>query len=211
MSKVYLVDDDSAVRTSLAFFLRAAGFTVHPFGAGQEFIASVGRLDPGCVMLDLRMPGMDGFEVIAALAGFRSKLPVIVMTGHGDVAIAVRAMKAGAIDFLEKPFEESVLIDILARVFASQADRLRDHDRQAEAAALLASLTDRERLVLVGLISGRANKVLAYDLGISIRTVEMHRASMMNRLGVRTFADALRIAFEGRIDLGDGAQSHLAA
>lgn len=211
MSKVYLVDDDSAVRTSLSFFLRTAGFTVRPFGAGQEFVAAISQLGSGCVLLDLRMPGMDGFEVIAALSAYRTQLPVVVMTGHGDVATAVRAMKAGAIDFLEKPFEEDVLLDILSRTFQSHAGRLGDDDRHAAAAALLAALTDRERHVLLGLVSGRANKVLAYELGISIRTVEMHRASMMDRLRVRTFADALRIAFEGKLDLGDGSYSHMAA
>ena len=196
MDYIYIVDDDEPVRSSLAFFLSAAGYKVQVYGGGQELVNDVANLAPGCLLLDVRMPGMDGFEVIAALSGYRAQLPVVVMTGHGDTATAVRAMKAGALEFLEKPFEESVLIDILARVFAQLGRRIEDHDRRTAALSLMTSLSERERNVLDGLCSGRSNKVLAYDLGISVRTVEMHRGSMMERLGVRSLAEALRIAFD---------------
>lgn len=195
MKQVYIVDDDESVRSSLAFFLSAAGFEVRAYASGRELVAEAAYL-AGCVLLDVRMPGMDGFAVIAALSAHRARLPVVIMSGHGDIASAVRAMQAGALDFLEKPFDEKMLLDILARVFAFHGHRVRDHDRRTEALTRMTSLSERELEVLQGLIAGHSNKVLAYDLGISVRTVEMHRASMMDRLGVRSLAEALRIAFD---------------
>lgn len=194
---VYIVDDDAAVRGSLTFFLMTAGFAARPYADPSTFLADAASLPPGCVLLDVRMPGISGFEVLERLAPRRAELPVVIMTGHGDVVTAVRAMKSGARDFLEKPFEEEMLLAILAQVFATLAGDVREQCRVADARSRLAALTDREREVLVRLLAGQPNKLVAFDLQISIRTVEMHRAAMMDRLQVRTFAEALRLALEG--------------
>ena len=195
MHSVYIVDDDDDVRASTAFYLQALGFAVRTYSGGREFLADADGLLPGCVLLDVRMPVMSGLDVLAALKPYLATLPVIVMTGHGDVATAVNAMKAGASDFIEKPFDETLLSEMLARVATSLAAVDTDDDRRA-ALAKLKKLTLRESDVLRELSTGLSNKVVAHELGISVRTVEMHRASMMERLGVRTFADALRITCE---------------
>ena len=200
---VYVVDDDPDVSASLAFFLEAANFTARTFGEAQTFVATSACLSPGCVLLDIRMPGIDGFEVLERLKLGRPILPVVVMTGHGDVFTAVRAMKLGAIDFLEKPFEEKMLLEILSRAFDNLDFAVRGLERRRSAADRIHSLTDREREVLIALLGGRPNKVIAYELDISVRTVEMHRAAMMDRLGVRTFADALRLALDGGIQIDE--------
>lgn len=194
---VYVVDDDAAVRESMSFFIGSAGLIARPFGDPHEFIAASEGLSPGCVLLDYRMPGLDGFEVLAQLEPRRAELPVIMMTGHGDIVTAVRAMKLGARDFLEKPFEEDVLLEILERTFDFLEGSVREAGMKRDACGKLSHLTEREREVLHGLLAGQPNKVLAYELGISIRTVEMHRAAMMDRLGVRTLAEAMRLAFDG--------------
>ena len=169
------------------------------FDTGTAFLAVADGLEPGCVLLDVRMPGADGFEVLTGIAARGAALPTVVMTGHGDVLTAVRAMKLGAADFLEKPFTEDMVVAVLDRLFANlDADVAQDISRHA-AAEKIARLTEREAEVLHGLIAGHSNKVLAYDLGISVRTIEMHRASLMDRLDVRTFAEALRIAFEAGV------------
>lgn len=192
---VYIVDDDAIVRASLAFFLKSAGFSSRSFAGGRDFVADVASLPLGCVLLDIRMPDLDGFDVLTALGGRTAAMPTIVMTGHGDVATAVRAMKLGASDFLEKPCDEDTMMATLERAFVTLEDHALDLTTQEAARAIVARLTQREDDVLRGLIEGRSNKVLAYELGLSVRTVEMHRASMMERLGVRTLPDALRIAF----------------
>jgi len=196
---VYVVDDDAIVRASTAFFLKSAGFATRSYGSGRDFIADVASLRLGCVLLDIRMPDFDGFDVLAALGARIASMPTIVMTGHGDVATAVRAMKLGANDFLEKPCEEDAMIATLERAFTVLEDHALDLTTQDAARAIIARLTQREDDVLRGLIEGRSNKVLAYELGLSVRTIEMHRASMMERLGVRTLPDALRIAFRAGI------------
>lgn len=198
---IYILDDDEAVRSSLAFFVASAGFSARAFAVPDAFLAEADNLSPGCVLLDIRMPVLDGFQILERLEKKRAVLPAVVMTGHGDIATAVRAMKLGACDFVEKPFEENVLLEILRRVFVALDDNLRDLSRRDDVRARLDRLTAREREVLAGLIAGRANKLIAYDLDISVRTVEMHRAGMMERLGVRTLADALRLAMEGGVGL----------
>ncbi len=200
LNRVYIVDDDADVGASLEFFLGTAGFATTVFADPRIFMDASSHLAPGCVLLDLRMPNIDGFEVIQQLNRNASALPIVVMTGHGDVVTAVRVMKLGAIDFIEKPFEEATLLEILSRTFALLAGNIRDRERRSMARARLDRLTDREREVLVALLAGHANKVVAFELDISVRTVEMHRAAMMERLGVRTFAEALRLALEGGID-----------
>lgn len=191
---VYLVDDEEAIRRSAGFMLKTSGFQVKPFPSGVEFLKEK-ELEPGCVLLDIRMPGMDGLEVQRALHERGSTLPVIVMTGHGDVTVAVQAMKGGAVDFIEKPFEKAVLMSALNEGFSriEQADRSRV--RRDEAETRLHALTPRERDVLLGLVRGHPNKTIAYDLDISPRTVEIHRANLMTKLGVASLSEALRIAF----------------
>ena len=192
---VYIVDDDETVRASTSFFLRIAGFEPRSYSSGKEFCDAAARLPPGCILLDIRMPGFDGFDVLEALGTHSFAMPVIVMTGHGDVATAVKAMKLGAIDFIEKPFEEDALLQELMGAFGALDDRVTERQQQDEARTKLGRLTPREVDVLIGLIAGHSNKVLAFKLGLSVRTIEMHRASMMDRLGVRTLPDAFRIAF----------------
>jgi two-component system response regulator FixJ len=193
--QVYVVDDDEAIRRSLNFMLRTSGHTVELFTNGEEFLKAAGKLRPGCVLLDIRMPGMDGLEVQRAMAEQGIGLPVIIMTGHGDVGLAVRAMKAGAIDFIEKPFEKATLMSALEQGFSRIGETDLRKLRAQEAATRLEALTSRERDVLKGLVAGLPNKSIAHDLGISPRTVEIHRANLMTKLDVKSLSEALRIAF----------------
>ena len=196
---VHVVDDDPAVRRSLERLLDAAGFHVVSYQSPAAFLNAASGLSAGCVLLDIRMPGVDGLEVQARLNRLRVNLPVIVMTGHGDVPSAVRAMKAGAVDFLEKPFDDETLLNAIGGAFA-KASRLIGGDREAvRAAQRIATLSPREREVLDALLAGRPNKVIAFDLNISVRTVEVHRARMMERLGTKQFADAIRLALMAKL------------
>ncbi|WP_414713417.1 response regulator transcription factor [Sphingomonas sp.] len=180
--------------------LRTSGHKVDLFTQGEEFLKGAAKLDPGCVLLDIRMPGMDGLEVQRALAEQGVSLPVIIMTGHGDVGLAVRAMKAGAIDFIEKPFEKATLMSALEQGFSRIGETDLRRLRAQEAATRLEALTPRERDVLKGLVSGLPNKSIAYDLGISPRTVEIHRANLMTKLDVKSLSEALRIAFAAGLE-----------
>jgi two-component system response regulator FixJ len=192
---VHLVDDDEAIRRSVGFMLKTSGFHVRTYQSGVDLLKSAGNLEPGCILLDIRMPGMDGLEVQAALRDKGITLPVIVMTGHGDVTLAVQAMKAGALDFIEKPFEKAVLLSALEHGIDRLKRSAANVERADEAAVRLQALTPRERDVLDGLAKGLPNKTIAYDLGISPRTVEIHRANLMSKLEVKSLSEALRIAF----------------
>jgi two-component system, LuxR family, response regulator FixJ len=192
---VHVVDDEDAVRRSLDFALRTAGFEVEKWPDGQAFLKGADRSAPACVLLDVRMPGMDGLQVQQEMATLGLNLPVIVLTGHGDIATAVEAMQAGAVDFLEKPFERVRLLGALEIGFERLADREGKRQREQWAKTQVASLTQREQEVLEGLACGYPNKTIAYDLGISSRTVEVYRANAMEKLEVANFADALRVAF----------------
>ena len=192
---VHLVDDDGAIRRSASFMLKTSGYQVRSYESGVELLKSPGELSQGCILLDIRMPGMDGLEVQQALRDKGVILPVIIMTGHGDVTLAVRAMKAGAIDFIEKPFEKATLLGAIEQGVKRLRDVEKGHDLAKEAAVRLGALTPRERDVLGGLAQGLPNKTIAYDLGISPRTVEIHRANLMAKLEVRSLSEALRIAF----------------
>lgn len=192
---VYLVDDDDAIRRSASFMLKTSGFTVATFASGTDFLNEARDLDAGCVLLDVRMPDIDGLTVQSELKARGIALPVIVMTGHGDVTVAVAAMKAGAVDFLEKPFEKAELVAALEDGFARIDQSGHRAERAAIAVIRLKALTPRERDVLRGLVNGLPNKTIGYDLGISPRTVEIHRAHLMTKLEVRSLAEALRIAF----------------
>ena len=195
---VHVVDDDPAVRRSVAFMLKTSGHDVQTHESGAELLKQASALDRGCILLDIRMPGMDGIEVQQALQAKGVNLPVIIMTGHGDVTLAVTAMKAGAVDFIEKPFEKTALLASLDEAFARLSRKGATDDRMRDAAVRLQALTSRERDVLDGLAEGLPNKTIAYDLGISPRTVEIHRANLMTKLAVRSLSEALRIAFAAR-------------
>jgi two-component system response regulator FixJ len=203
--QIYIVDDEAAVRRSISFMLRAAGYQVESFDSGEAFLRAAPQLAMGCVLLDVRMPGMDGLEVQAAMRDRGIRLPVIIITGHGDVAIAVRAMKAGATDFIEKPFEKAKLLDALVTACQLQGNAADILRLVEDANAMLKVLTARERDVLDGLVAGLPNKTIAYDLGISPRTVEIHRANLMIKLGAKSLSDALRIAFMARVKGPDDA------
>jgi two-component system, LuxR family, response regulator FixJ len=192
---IHLVDDDSAVRRSVGFMLKTSGHQVHAYESGLELLKNASKLDDGCILLDIRMPGMDGLEVQHELQEKGVGLPVIIMTGHGDVGLAVKAMKAGAVDFIEKPFEKATLISSIEEGFRRLSRREAMGDRKKDAEVRLEALTPRERDVLNGLAEGLPNKTIAYDLGISPRTVEIHRANLMAKLEVRSLSEALRIAF----------------
>lgn len=192
---IHLVDDDGAVRRAAGFMLKTSGFQVKSYESGVELLKSTSELDAGCILLDIRMPGMDGLEVQQALRDKGVMLPVIIMTGHGDVSLAVKAMKAGAIDFIEKPFEKETLLGAIDQGMRRLRQAETGRDLAMEANARLQVLTSRERDVLEGLAKGLPNKTIAYDLGISPRTVEIHRANLMAKLKVRSLSEALRIAF----------------
>ena len=197
---IHLVDDDEAIRRSAGFMLKTSGYKVSSFASGVELLREAKDLQPGCILLDVRMPDMDGLQVQQALQERGIGFPVIVMTGHGDVGVAVQAMKAGAVDFIEKPFEKAVLLSALEEGFSRLEQTGRSRARAEEARVRLQALTPRERDVLEGLVRGHPNKTIAYDLDISPRTVEIHRANLMSKLGVASLSEALRIAFAAGLD-----------
>ena len=196
---VHLVDDDEAIRRSASFMLKTSGFIVQTFVKGSELLKRR-ELAPGCILLDVRMPDMDGIEVQQALHARGITFPVIVMTGHGDVDVAVQAMKYGAVDFIEKPFEKAVLLGAIEEGFARLGKTGRGRTRAIEARVALEALTPREKDVLVGLVSGHPNKTIGFNLGISRRTVEIHRSNLMAKLGVASLSGALRIAFAAELE-----------
>ncbi len=192
---VHLIEDDEGVRQGLAFLLTASGFAVRVYELAVAFLDALPSVQPGCVVTDVRMPGIDGLELQRQLNERRIGLPVIVMTGHGDVPLAVEAMKAGAIDFLEKPFNDEVLLSAIRTAVNRHAEGARRYDEAAAVASKLASLSVRETEVLDGLLAGRPNKTIAYDLSISVRTVEVHRAHLMAKMGAANLSELLRMAF----------------
>ena len=200
---IHIVDDEEAIRRSASFMLKTSGFNVQTWSSGVAFLKEIGAVEEGCILLDVRMPGMDGLEVQQALAADGIGMPVIVLTGHGDIGTAVRAMKAGAVDFLEKPFEKAKLIEAIEAGFAQLDDKASRADRSLSASTAISALTDRERDVLDGLAQGLPNKTIAYDLGISPRTVEVHRANLMSKLGARSLSEALRLAFAAGMGKSD--------
>ncbi|MEL6258071.1 MAG: response regulator [Pseudomonadota bacterium] len=192
---IHFVDDDEALRHSASFMLRHAGFDVKTYADGAVFLDAVDDAPPGCVLLDVQMPEIDGLAVQAELNRRGNTMPVVVLTGHGDVGVAVEAMKSGAVDFVEKPYEKAVLIAALERAFAgAEAQSARDV-LEREARGRIAALTARERDVLGGLVRGQTNKTIADTLQISPRTVEIHRANLMEKLEADSLSAALRIAF----------------
>jgi two-component system response regulator FixJ len=190
---VHVVDDDAAVRRALVRLLRSERLEAVAYETAQAVLNAAPNLSSGCILLDLQMPGMDGLELLARLGELGIELPVIVVTGHGDVPTAVRAMKAGAVDFIEKPIDETQLFAAIDAALAEKKFAVRDR-AVAGATDRMALLSPRERQVLKAIAVGRPSKLIAYDLGISVRTVEVHRAHMLDRLGVRNMAEAIRIA-----------------
>jgi two-component system, LuxR family, response regulator FixJ len=191
---VYIVDDDDAVRDSLSVLLEANGFRVRAFSLAREFLDAASTLPPGCLIADIRMPEMDGLELQHQLTARSLRFPTIVITGHGDVPLAVRAMKAGALDFIEKPFSSDAILNSIATARARPQDKPEDDPVANAAAAKLDLLSPREREVLQGLLTGLPNKSIAYDLGISPRTVEIHRARVMDKMGARSLPELIRFA-----------------
>lgn len=197
---IHIVDDEEAIRKSASFMLRTSGFDVKTYASGTAFLREAKHAEPGCVLLDIRMPEIDGLEVQTMMAERGLTMPVIVLTGHGDIATAVAAMKGGAIDFLEKPFEKAKLLAAISVGF-DRLDHKVDADLSARDAEIrIQALTPREQEVLRGLVHGQPNKTIAYDLGISPRTVEVHRANLMAKLNVRSLSEALRLGFSAGLD-----------
>jgi two-component system, LuxR family, response regulator TtrR len=190
---IYVVDDDEAVRDSLAWLLEGAGYRVQAFDSAEKFLERCDLHAVAVLVLDIRMPGMTGLELQEVLAGKGSTLPIIFITGHGDVPMAVQAMKQGAADFIEKPFNEAVLRDLVTKMLGVARLTKAQEKEKARNQALVDKLTGREAQVLERIIAGRLNKQIADDLSISIKTVEAHRASIMNKLDVNTVAELMRV------------------
>lgn len=193
---VYVVDDDDAIRDSLRWLLEANDYKVELYDSGESFIA---KYDPNAIavlVLDVRMPGMSGLEVQEHLLARKADLPIIFITGHGDVPMAVRALKKGAVDFIEKPFQQAALKAQVEHMLNEARERRMKNERQSLNEALLAKLTPRERQVLERIVAGRLNKQIADDLGISIKTVEAHRASIMDKTNSGTVADLMRVVMD---------------
>ena len=193
---VHVIDDDVAVRQSLAFLLSTEGFAVRVYDSAVAFLKELPQAQAGCVVTDIRMPDMSGLDLQRHLRETKSGFPVIVITGHGDVPLAVEAMKAGAVDFIEKPFEDEVLLSAI-RVALSR--NVKDSERLARVAAIrerLSLLSGRERDVLGGLVAGKPNKIIAHDLGISARTVEVYRANVMTKMEAASLSDLVRMALQ---------------
>lgn len=192
---IHIVDDEEAIRRSAGFMLKTSGYAVSTYATGDAFLQAAKDADLGCVLLDVRMPGMDGLEVQKLMAERGIAMPVVVLTGHGDITVAVRAMKGGAVDFIEKPFEKAALLGAITAAFERLDDVEARAARAGDAAVAIAALTSREQDVLRGMAQGLPNKTIAFDLGISPRTVEVHRSNLMAKLQVRSLSEALRIAF----------------
>ena len=208
---VYIIDDDEAVRDSLRWLLEANEFRVRDFTGAEQFLAMIeaeGGASPVCCLVaDVRMPGMSGLQLHDELLARRLAIPLVFITGHGDVPMAVSSMKKGAVDFLEKPFNDEHLRTLVSQCLHRAAELLQTQDTERLAASRLARLTQRERQVLTLIVAGRLNKQIADDLSISIKTVEAHRANIMEKLGARTMADLMKIALRGSANAGPEATS----
>ncbi|MHA3902623.1 response regulator transcription factor [Castellaniella sp. WN] len=193
-STIYIVDDDEAVRDSLRWLLEANGYAVRSFAGAEEFLAAYDPEQVGVLIADIRMPGMSGLELQESLIARKAPLPIVFITGHGDVPMAVSTMKKGAVDFLEKPFNEADLRALVAGMLEQARERVREAHAQRDQQAVLGRLTAREQQMLERIVAGRLNKQIAGDLNISIKTVEAHRANIMEKLEVTTVADLMKIA-----------------
>ncbi len=197
---VFVVDDDPAIRESLRWLIESVGLNVKIFTTAQEFLGEYDPSNPGCLVLDIRMPGMSGLDLQNELATRHINIPILIITGHAEVPVAVRAMKAGALDFIEKPFSDQLLLDRIRRAIEKDGEVRRAHSQHAEVAARLAQLTPREREVMDLVIAGKANKVIASELGLSPKTVEVHRAHVMKKMQVDSLADLVRLGMLSRAE-----------
>jgi len=199
---VHIVDDDEAVRQSLAFMLSSAGLAVRVYESASAFLAGLDTVQDGCLVTDIRMPDMTGIDLLRRIRAKARSLPAIVITGHGDVPLAVEAMKAGAIDFIEKPFDEEAIVNAV-KTALERAEGAPDGDLAA-IAARLQTLSERERQVLEGLVAGHPNKVIAATLGISPRTVEVYRANLMTKMEAKSLSELIRMAILAHVPAGGG-------
>ena len=195
---VFIVDDDDAVRESLAFLMKSVGLRAESFASAQAFLDVYNPNRAGCLVLDIRMPGMSGLELQEKLKQMGSILPVIFITGHGDVPMAVKAIKAGAADFVQKPFRDQELIDRIREVLEEDAQTRADKLQRNEILRRMGTLTEREREVMEQVVDGKANKVVAIDLNVSQRTVEIHRANVMEKMKARSLAQLVRLVMKAR-------------
>jgi two-component system, LuxR family, response regulator FixJ len=191
---VHVIDDDEASRQSLAFLLESAHIEVRTYASATTFLDHISDMRVSCVVTDVRMPGMSGIDLLRRLKELKIEVPIIVITGHGDVPLAVEAMRLGAADFLEKPFDDAVLLRSVRSALRQRESEQKRHSERAEIDSRLATLSAREREVLTGLVAGRANKRIAYDLGISPRTVEIYRANLMNKMQASSLSELVRMA-----------------
>jgi two-component system response regulator FixJ len=196
---VYVIDDDEAVRQSLEFLLKTSGITVLGFESAKVFLEKLPHIKSGCIITDVRMPEITGIDLLRRMRDSGADIPVIVITGHGDVSLAVEAMKVGAVDFLEKPFDDETLLSSVRSALRKGADTARHKVEVSEINERLTALSNRERQVLEGLVAGKANKVIAFDLGISARTVEIYRANVMTKMSANSLSDLVRMAMTAGI------------
>jgi two-component system, LuxR family, response regulator FixJ len=192
--KVFVIDDDEAMRDSLQFLLGSADFDVMLFESAQAFLDKLGSLDFGCVVSDVRMPGIDGIELLGRLKSLQCRFPVIIMTGHGDVPLAVEAMKLGAVDFLEKPFDDDLLITMVDTGLKRAEPEVKQEAVTREIAERVATLSPRERQVMDGLVAGLSNKAIAREYDISPRTIEVYRANVMTKMQAGSLSELVRLA-----------------
>jgi two-component system response regulator FixJ len=192
-STVYIVDDDQAIRHAMELLMRSVGLDYEIFHSGDDFLAGHTNDRAGCLVLDIRMPGLGGLELQEKLNEMGSTLPIIFITGHGDVPMAVEAMQKGAVDFIQKPFRDQELLDQISEALKTDQERRSARDQKAEVSNRLEKLTKREREVMDLVVTGKPNKVIAYELGVSQRTVEIHRARVMEKMEARSLADLVRM------------------
>jgi two-component system, LuxR family, response regulator FixJ len=203
---VHVIDDDEALRESLAFLLGTAHFEVRVYDSAVRFLERRGQAEPGCIITDVRMPGMSGLELLRQLVKLGATFAVIVITGHGDVPLAVEAMKLGAVDFLEKPFDDNALIAAVRSALNRREHDLEQDSEKLEIHSRIAALSNRERQVLEGLVAGQANKTIAFALGISPRTVEIYRANLMTKMHASSLSDLVRMALLAGIVASSGSR-----
>lgn len=196
---IHIIDDDAAARDALAFLLDCHGFATRTYESVTQFLVVGKKMEPGCIITDVRMPEITGIELLDRLNALGISEPVIVMTGHGDVPMAIQAMRAGVSDFIEKPFSDDAILGAVRTALASRESRDEMESERARIAAHLAALSGREREVMDGLVDGKANKVIAYDLGISARTVEVYRANVMTKMGAKTLSELVRMVMIARL------------